>query len=146
MVHKPWTAVDRRTVSESRPLVPAEHRLRPARKQRSRPVAREHNALCLKHQRKGKGHPWLLTEAGGWHVDGLGNLPVLDIGAVVHFDSVSYVASSRVHPASPPSRSLSPSMSTTDSPKRTASPVCSSLPVHTLCAYHSAADPGCYAR
>ena len=31
----------------------------------------------------------------------LSNLPVLDIGAVVHFDSVSNDASSRVHPASP---------------------------------------------
>ena len=101
MAHKPWTTVDRRTVSESRPLAPAEYRLRPAGKQRSRPVAQEHNALCSKHQRKGMGYPWLVTEAGGRHVAGLCNLPVLDIGAVVHLDSVSNVASSRVHPASP---------------------------------------------
>ena len=81
--------------------MPAEYRQQPAGKQRSRPVAQDHNALCSKHQRKGKGHPWWVTEAGGKHVAGLGNLPVLDIGAVVHFDSVSNVASSRVHPASP---------------------------------------------
>jgi len=50
------------------------------------------------------------------------------------------------NPASLPSRTLSPSMSTTDSPKRTASPVCVSLHVRTLFAYRSAADSGCYTR
>ena len=63
MADKPQTTADQQAVSESRPLVPAEYRQRPAGKRRSRPAAQERSALCSKHQRKGTGHPWLAAVA-----------------------------------------------------------------------------------